>query len=636
MICPNCQKEINDDSVFCSYCATPVQLDESSLSDSSGWAGEYRSRDWVYGKCNNISEDEQTKLRIYHFSVIGENLFFSLSEKAFQKTNTRVPQRGEGIWTQITDDGVKRDNGLLRCFIPPKVPWQSDYKKFRKKYGVGDVLYAPISEIQENAIWLELSGNGFRTKISFPPFSLEKEYIMSNGSGYVLIRVDKYVPEKYQVQCSIVHVNPSPLWSRLPESFSEEDTNSWAKARVIAEYYYPGKTLSEFTEIIASLYRENYIKRSIFIGRKTGSETLLISFLVDGCRSENKIPVDVRLKWNFTKKKMSFESMGPTQPEFALGRDVFIPSWEKMLNELKEMALEEDWDYGNGDRKELKILKNYLLFAYYKSKLEGKVVENSYGEAIFNTGLVDDQYDDIYCYLEKNTSADFHERPYQFAFFACKGKGAGKGKKLIERFPSSVFPAPPSYLHKNNLEELYYNPDFPIDTDYSHIIHDNIERIPFEFIKSRIGSADAEVSALIREYEEASTKAKKSCLKALYEKIKNKPELIRYLQYGLEEAVDTAKKYCRWNYKTAIPVYYAKKDCISLLLPLKLNTGSRPADIALVVERLKNGNYQGQTIYTMEMAYNDARQICRPNSDWLIANQIVQDQVDDDFATGEE
>ena len=32
----------------------------------------------------------------------------------------------------------------------------------------------------------------------------------------------------------------------------------------------------------------------------------------------------------------------------------------------------------------------------------------------------------------------------------------------------------------------------------------------------------------------------------------------------------------------------------------------------------------------------DAGQICRPNSDWLIANQIVQDQLDDDFATGEE
>ena len=50
--------------------------------------------------------------------------------------------------------------------------------------------------------------------------------------------------------------------------------------------------------------------------------------------------------------------------------------------------------------------------------------------------------------------------------------------------------------------------------------------------------------------------------------------------------------------------------------------------MALVVERLANGNYQGQTILTLQMAYLDARQICRPNSEWLTVDNIGQDGTD--------
>lgn len=77
-------------------------------------------------------------------------------------------------------------------------------------------------------------------------------------------------------------------------------------------------------------------------------------------------------------------------------------------------------------------------------------------------------------------------------------------------------------------------------------------------------------------------------------------EFRRLLQDGLKDAIETAKKYCKWNYKTAIPIYYPRNNSISLLLPLKLCTGSNgAADVALVVERLLNGNYQGQTILTL-------------------------------------
>lgn len=54
---------------------------------------------------------------------------------------------------------------------------------------------------------------------------------------------------------------------------------------------------------------------------------------------------------------------------------------------------------------------------------------------------------------------------------------------------------------------------------------------------------------------------------------------------------------------------------MSLLLPLDLTDNERP-DVALVVELVESGAYIGQTILTMEMAYNNARLISRPDSDW--------------------
>ena len=66
---------------------------------------------------------------------------------------------------------------------------------------------------------------------------------------------------------------------------------------------------------------------------------------------------------------------------------------------------------------------------------------------------------------------------------------------------------------------------------------------------------------------------------------------------------------------------------MSLLLPLDLTDDERP-DVALVVELVESGAYLGQTILTMNMAYNNARLISRPDSDWLNTS-IQQGQVAD-------
>ena len=85
---------------------------------------------------------------------------------------------------------------------------------------------------------------------------------------------------------------------------------------------------------------------------------------------------------------------------------------------------------------------------------------------------------------------------------------------------------------------------------------------------------------------------------------------------ALEDAVEIAKKKTQLNYRTAVPIYFPRKDRINLLLPLNLTGGDAP-DVALALSTLASGAYQGETILTLEQAYMDARLIARIEGEWL-------------------
>lgn len=85
------------------------------------------------------------------------------------------------------------------------------------------------------------------------------------------------------------------------------------------------------------------------------------------------------------------------------------------------------------------------------------------------------------------------------------------------------------------------------------------------------------------------------------------------LQLLLTGAIDNAKERVRRNYKAAVPQYYRGR--IQLLLPLCLSN-PKVADLALVVEA-HDGFYRAATCLTLDMAYNNARQLARPDRDWL-------------------
>jgi hypothetical protein len=90
----------------------------------------------------------------------------------------------------------------------------------------------------------------------------------------------------------------------------------------------------------------------------------------------------------------------------------------------------------------------------------------------------------------------------------------------------------------------------------------------------------------------------------------------RALRDKYDEAVKLAERRVRRNYKTAIPMYSPPRDKIQLLLPLCIISHEK-ADLALLVNPYGAVN-MGWTVLTLDMAYNNARLIARPDTEWLI------------------
>ena len=138
----------------------------------------------------------------------------------------------------------------------------------------------------------------------------------------------------------------------------------------------------------------------------------------------------------------------------------------------------------------------------------------------------------------------------------------------------NIFPSLPTMAHYfNNPDDLVYDTRLQLRENIEHIIEENKDRFPEQF------------------------KAMDTYL----------------LQTIFKGALDNAIKRVKRNYKTAIPQYYNGK--MQLLFPICLSNPSK-ADIALTIEK-HDGFYRAATILTLDMAYNNARLIARPDKDWL-------------------
>lgn len=601
----------------------------------------YQPRDYAYAKCTSISEKG-----VYWFCCIDNKSIFNIPiDKIQQFTNGRIGV-GDYIWVRLMSR-VYRDSSLYIAIIPQphkKGQIAIDCKYLAKRFNVGDIIKAPINSIMKNYLEVSLT----------PSFSKRIYHI--NASQYkkgdiIAVKIVDilYSNKKLSVNLSIIYeYEKRMLWDILPKALT--NNNTFISTRFIDKAFNSARNRKRYKDLFestnpsyllnffASIYAERYKDKKV--NTHQDREFYYMSFDT-GKKDTKGVPVYV----NFRKKKDGnsanwvaiFMGFGRVANDF--DNYLLVKNWHELLDNLASKALRgETWDLPG--REEKYILKEYFRFTFYKAKLDGLIVENEIG-AIFNTGLVDNSYDDIYCYLRRNRDkSDFFNRKWEFGYFATTQDDAGK--ELNVDFAS--FPDSPKYI--NNLQDVYFDMSLDLNVDYKHIIIDNNRRLPFDFIVRELRqytskSHDQNVEKMLADYDNDSLD-KHSINKILDYIADDKQPGYTCIKTALGTAVDVAQKYCKWNYKNAIPIYYPHTNGISLLLPLCLTNYDNVADVALVVERIRVSStqndvetvverYQGQTILTLDMAYQDARQICRPNSEWLTPDLISASDEDNDI-----
>lgn len=253
-------------------------------------------------------------------------------------------------------------------------------------------------------------------------------------------------------------------------------------------------------------------------------------------------------------------------------RGVDIPAnkaYESRLRELADRAQTERWSFDQAQP--VVILGNYLRYTFKRLLQEGKIEEGTDSTqsrvAAFNTGLFTPNYEPIHAFFEANR--DPERQPWVLRDFVVESD------RRLTFFPRK--PRAARYFDKP--AELIYDPDRELIPNLEHILDENLDRYPVD--------------------------------------LRDNSHRRRMMLQG---AVTEAGKRAQMNYKVAVPQFYfghggAEPGRIQLLLPLCFENPTR-ADLALVVEREERA-YRAFTVLPLDRAYNNARLIAKPESDWL-------------------
>ena len=279
------------------------------------------------------------------------------------------------------------------------------------------------------------------------------------------------------------------------------------------------------------------------------------------------------------------------------------------------------------------ILKSYIAYTFAKLWKDKQVYVSVNGQySVFNTGLVNRNYQYIYVVFEKNVG----NRPWRFLTFANPGVKYG-GRILSGNFVS--LPQPAHYF--KNIDDISYviatdkTPDEQLpDLQSDHYFVDHPDRLPIDFLRDGCRKNADIVALLNTDTSSMSGEEIANHWEKIGEAIGDDPEVYDDLEASFRNAVRKAIMRVSWNYRTAIPVYFPSYDKMSILLPLSFGTNSE-AEVALVVERnATSQKYTAPTILSLPTAYANARLVCKPESDWL--NQKVLEPVSSNITDSDE
>lgn len=251
----------------------------------------------------------------------------------------------------------------------------------------------------------------------------------------------------------------------------------------------------------------------------------------------------------------------------------YFPDFYASLMDLEKLASPENWKYSNmtGRRNTNNpILENYVHHTFKRLRDEYLVADEGEKQKIiyidsniacFNLGLYTKNYNVIYA-LFRPARKETDKKPW--SFWSFEQQASHRLDNIAE------LPRRANYF--SDISELIYDHTLALRANVEHILQENIGRFPI----------DLQTNPML-------------------------PTLFT-------GAVELAKKKVASNYRIAVPTYY--NGAICLMLPLCL-TNPDKTDLALAIQR--NGSfYTAKTVLTLDMAYNDARLIAKPDNDWLI------------------
>jgi hypothetical protein len=242
----------------------------------------------------------------------------------------------------------------------------------------------------------------------------------------------------------------------------------------------------------------------------------------------------------------------------------YFHAWDSHVDDLARMAQAENWEYRfTQNHRPHPILSSYLHYTFGRLEVQKKIgYSPNQSRACFNTGLVTPNYEEIFAAFETQRRQD--GAPYVFQGFYKESE-----RELLD---FGMLPDLASYV--DNSADLLYDTRLPLRKNVDHIIDENKDRFPEPF------------RSMQDNYQ---------------------------LRIALDGAVAHATRRVQRNYRTAVPQFYQGR--IQLLLPICMTNRSR-ADLALVVYQ-QSKVYLASTCLTLDMAYNNARLLARPDSDWL-------------------
>lgn len=247
------------------------------------------------------------------------------------------------------------------------------------------------------------------------------------------------------------------------------------------------------------------------------------------------------------------------------------------LDQLAELAEDEpgNWNYPRNPSSDYNkpVLFNYVRHTF-KRALEqypqGTIRWTGDADPLlaFDTGLLTEHYQAIYGVFETNRHPREDKPPYYLRKYCVESDYL---LRSFECLPDLV-----SYIEDPS--DLVIDFRKRIVLNLEHIVDDNVSRFP--------------------------------------ESLQNQPAHV--LRSMVQSSIDDSLKRARRNYKIAIPQFFwigRTKGRVQLLLPLCLVDRSS-ADLAVAFDIGEN-DYRGSTILTLDMAYNNARLLARPDRDWL-------------------